>query len=252
MYYAPGYFPASLTAPSPSSYGLRTVITALRFNDPTNPQQADYNTTFSQLLSNIDTTNSQINTIPYSQTANLASPFFPYGYRRGFWGPQVPDIGVSVDLLENVTTTFNVYINKLLANGGDPVSAIYILQYMFPGLNGHLPPSGASTAWPHARAGHQTLFSPAWNHARNDDLADEYVAKLNNLAYNMQAVKGMPLADYPNYISPDATGEKVWGANLRRLSEIKEKYDPRCLIHQGRVFASEGCVNMGLANAFST
>lgn len=174
------------------------------------------------------------------------NPFFPYDYRRGFWGPQIP--AFSVDYLANVTDVFNEYVNHLLARGESPLWTVFVLQYMFPALNGKLPPADYSTAWPHATVGHQTLFSPGWTKARDDGLAETYVERLNKLAYAMQREQGVRIADYPNYISPQATGRQVWGKNLRRLEHVKEKYDPECLIRQGRVFRSQGCMKRGFGN----
>lgn len=122
---------------------------------------------------------------------------------------------------------------------------------MSPGLNGNLPASNADTAWPHATAGHQTLFSPAWSNATDDQLAVQYNDMLNNLTYAQQALYGPLLADYPNYIGPDDSGSRVWGENVGRLIEIKQKYDPLCTIHNGRVFASLGCVLRGFGNIFA-
>ena len=59
------------------------------------------------------------------------------------------------------------------------------------------------------------------------------------------------VADYPNYISPGVSGRRVWGNNTARLISLKEKFDPECRIHQGRVFASEGCVRRGWGNVFA-
>lgn len=74
---------------------------------------------------------------------------------------------------------------------------------------------------------------------------------LNEMVHEHQKSVGPVLADYPNYISPDADGEQVWGNNVQRLIDIKEKYDPECLLAAGRVFASPGCINRGKANIFA-
>lgn len=57
--------------------------------------------------------------------------------------------------------------------------------------------------------------------------------------------------DYPNYIAPHSVAEEVWGKkNFARLLQIKEKYDPLCLISRGRVPATEACVRKAVANTF--
>ena len=122
---------------------------------------------------------------------------------------------------------------------------------MYPGLNGNLPASDASTAWPHAVSAHHTLFSPGWKHAGNDAFTVQANDILNAITYDHQATVGPFIADYPNYISPNASGHRVWGGNVPRLIDTKQKYDPHCRIHNGRVFASKGCSEGGWANVFS-
>jgi len=73
---------------------------------------------------------------------------------------------------------------------------------------------------------------------------------LNQITWKNQAQVGPVLGDYPNYISPGDSGERVWGDNVKRLVQVKQKYDPECTIHNGRVFASLGCVRGGWANVF--
>jgi hypothetical protein len=58
------------------------------------------------------------------------------------------------------------------------------MQYMFPSLNGHPPASISDTAWPHAVAGHQTLFSPGWPLADADGLASSTMDVLNQTTYD--------------------------------------------------------------------
>lgn len=61
---------------------------------------------------------------------------------------------------------------------------------MFPGLNGHLLTSNSATAWPHAVAGRQTLFSPAWSLAQDDGLAANTTEYLNQIKYDRQKELG--------------------------------------------------------------
>lgn len=142
------------------------------------------------------------------------------------------------------------YINTLLSHGEFPATSLFVLQYMFPGLNGYLPTSNSATAWPHAIAGHQTLFSPSWSSVANDAFTDATNEQLTQLTYAQQKAAGEVIWDYPNYISPNESGSRVWGDNLQRLFKVKQKYDPECTINRGRVFASKGCRNRGLANVF--
>ena len=122
---------------------------------------------------------------------------------------------------------------------------------MSPGLNGNLPKSNDATGWPHADAGHQTLFSPGYSKISTDALTLEDTVAFNQITHDHQATVGGPIADYPNYISPDSTGRQVWGGNVERLIRVKEKYDPQCRIHLGKVFGTRACVDHGYANIFA-
>ena len=252
VYYSFGFLPSSLVdpVPPPSSYASRTLLIALHFGDPTNANQKGYNETFAGVLSGINTTNSVVQTTPYyADLVEIGGAAYPYGFRRGFYGPQTTKI--SVDYLTNLTDTMNAYISALQARGEHPYSASFVMQYMYPGLNGHLPPSDEATAWPHSVAGHQTLFTPAYLNATDDDLTLQYTDLINQVTYDRQKQLGEFLGDYPNYISPGVSGHRVWGENVKRLQQVKQKYDPGCLIRNGRVFASYGCIEGGWANVFA-
>lgn len=213
------------------------------------------------MLSGLEFEATSTSTIPYADLTTLSDTFFPSGWRRGFWGPQVS--GVSEAYLHAVDREFCSYIERVLGEGDFPASTTWVLQYMLPGLNGHLPASGKDTAWPHSNVGHQTLFDPAWSKESSDGAARATNAALFELARSQgashlgrdqsgrsHACGPTTLCDYPNYIQPDALGHEVWGDNVERLISLKEKYDPDCLIHTGRVFASAGCVRRGVANVF--
>ena len=249
MYFAVGVFPDS-GKQDPSTFALRPVVITLQLNDPTNPKQADFSTAFASMTKNLPITaaNTLLLTIPYTSLPDLLDGFFPYGFRRGFWGGQVSKI--SIPYLTKISTTFQLYIASLVSNGESPASALWAIQYMFPGLNGNLPASDSATAWPHHNAGHQTLFSPAWAKIQDDKATYTANDVLNALTYAQQLQSGPFLADYPNYISPKEPACRVWGGNVLRLILVKQKYDPQCRIHNGRVFASLGCIAGGWANAF--
>jgi hypothetical protein len=201
--------------------------------------------------------------VPFANLTLLGDDFFPTGYRRGFWGPQMERVDEAY--LGKVDRSFEDFINAMLAKGDTPSTSTWVLQYMLPGLNGHLPESDSDTAWPHSSIGHQTLFDPGWRNASSDGVANAF----NELLYDLadQGAKSTPSAlhngsrgvsecgdrrvyHYPNYIKPSASGTDVWGSNTARLATLKQKYDPDCSIHNGRVFASQGCVSRGYANIF--
>ena len=156
-------------------------------------------------------------------------------HHRGFFGPQTTKISTSY--LQLAAATFTTYIDTILAKGQFPATALWVIQYMPAGLNGNLPASNADTAWPHAVAGHQTLFSPAYQSAEDDGIMVTYNNLLNQITWKNQVQVGPVLGDYPNYISPGDSGARVWGDNVKRLTQVKQKYDPECTIHNGRVFA---------------
>lgn len=250
VYYSFGFLPGDLSNPTPESYSKRTLVITVHFDDPENPDQPDNDAAFAQLFDGIDLSHgTKIPTDYYSNLAFIGEPAYPYGFRRGFYGAQTSEI--DVDYLANLTDTFWTYVDELIETGEKPYSASFIMQYMYPGLNGNLPKSDEDTAWPHANAGHQTLFTPAYKEAKNDALTLAAVEALNQVTYGQQRkIHGGFLANYPNYIAPSDSGHQVWGGNMRRLAQVKQKYDPDCLIRNGRVFASVGCQARGWANAF--
>ena len=84
----------------------------------------------------------------------------------------------------------------------------------------------------------------------DDGFVEAHNERFNNLTWEHQSALGEFIADYPNYISPNVSGHRVWGDNVDRLINIKAKYDPDCQIHQGRVFAAPECVRGGWANIY--
>lgn len=135
----------------------------------------------------------------------------------------------------------------------------WIIQYMSPGMNGNLPKSDAESAWPHSKSGHQTLFSPAWLQAENDQIVLDTNTAYNDLTFARNDEVKTPLHDYINYISPPTEtkdgrkgwkGTRYWGGNIPRLNQIKEKYDPKCFFHSGPTFGSKGCKAKKLDSVF--
>ncbi|KAI5270805.1 FAD-binding domain-containing protein [Aureobasidium subglaciale] len=240
MYYSLGYYPEDLAKAKPTTlYGPVPKHTRC---------QKGFNSTFSGLLDGLVLKNISTYNVPYGQATELSTLFFPYGHRRGFWGPQTSN--VTMPFVVAASRQMELYINQSLSRGESPDSAVWVLQYMYLGQNGHGPTSDEATAWPHAQPAHQTLFSPSWESAENDAFVVRHNDALNQITYNHQASIKSFIADYPNYISPKADGHRVWGDNIERLIEIKAKYDPECRIHQGRVFASETCIERGWADIY--
>jgi FAD/FMN-containing dehydrogenase len=267
MYHSLGYYPEHLIT---GNLTTTMVLVGIRSADPRSQsssildtdggrsnstrtseqptEQMNFNATFSGLLRGLDLKQASIYNVPYGEATEFSTPFFPYGFRRGFWGPQTSKVTESY--LAGTSNSMEAYINQSLARGEIPESAVWVLQYMYPNQNGHGPASDGETAWPHAQSAHQTLFSPAWESAVDDDFVTQHNDALNKITYDHQASVGPFIADYPNYISPKADGYRVWGDNVERLIKIKAKYDPQCRIHQGRVFASGSCIENGWANIY--
>lgn len=170
---------------------------------------------------------------------------------------------VSEAYLSAVDDSFQNYIDNMLQRGETPSTSTWVLQYMLPGLNGHLPASDADTAWPHSATGHQTLFDPGWRRESSDGVVEAFNELLYSLARpnttmiesrnhcTVSSMRGLVAPyDYPNYLKLHAKGDEVWGQNTARLASVKQKYDPECLLHRGRVFSSPGCMTRGFANVF--
>ena len=245
VYYANSFGPLNITS---GPLGILTSLIGVRFGDPTNPNQKSFDERFAPLINGLELSSNASYAYPYTDLVEVLDSSFPYGYRRGFWGPQTTNI--TVDYLSQNSGEYDSYIAAQLERGDIPVSAVWAVQYMFPGLDGNLPTSDSATAWPHTVAGHQTLFSPAWNNATDDSFVTGVNDVFNNITRSHQKAQGPVIADYPNYISPDDTGSEVWGSNVPRLIDIKAKYDPLCRIHNGRVFATAACIRGGWANIY--
>lgn len=171
MYYVYGYSAAHpADASNVKKLGPRTTLIGLQFNDPLGRPQKPFDEIFAKngLLKNVKTTASTDFNLPYADAFQLIDSFFPYGERRGFWGPQTTK--VTTQFLEAAAAQMEAWIETMVKTGDDVTSSLWALQYMSPGLNGNLPTTAEATAWPHPVAGHQTLFSPGWHFPANDKL----------------------------------------------------------------------------------
>lgn len=170
MYYAHGYLPADFRN-STANIAPRTVMIGLQFDNPKgSASQPAFDDIFGNttLLKGVKTVSDIEYRLPYANAFDLIDQFFPYGFRRGFWGPQTTK--VTSDLLKEGSAITEKWVDSMVKAEDPPYSSIWALQYMHPGLSGYLPSSGEETAWPHSVAGHQTLFSPGWANAANDPL----------------------------------------------------------------------------------
>ncbi|GAM89247.1 hypothetical protein ANO11243_072840 [Dothideomycetidae sp. 11243] len=248
MFYVVGYIPSDITT---GSYAVKTLLYTLRFSDPSNPNQASYNTTFAPLLAGLNISSSLSQpSIPFAEIQDWADAYFPTGFRRAHTGAQISV--PTAAYLASATAQLKSHVDALLKAGDDPRSALWALQYVHPGLNGHLPASDTETAWPHAVVGHQALFSAAWREGKNDALVAKQSRAFNALARAVQAKqRRVVLSDNPGYAVPGEKATTVYGGNMARLIAVKEKYDPECRLRKGRVFASAGCVEGKWANMFA-
>lgn len=247
VYYGYGVLPADLNNPK-KDIANRAILITMKFSDDSNPAALQYNSTFTPLLNGVKVSGSRVFKVPYSDFGEVFEPSFPYGFRRGFYGPQITKL--STEYLQDVQKSFDQHIANLKKHDDVIPTAIWGIQYMHPGLNGHAPKTANETAWPHAIPGHQTLFSPAYLKAVDDAVVLRDNHKLNEIAWKHQAKVGPFVADYPNYMSNDEPAWRIYGDNVQRLIQIKAKYDPDCHIHNGRVFATKACIKGGWANLY--
>ncbi|KAJ5151739.1 FAD-binding domain-containing protein [Penicillium capsulatum] len=247
VYYGYGLLPADLNSPK-KDIANRAILVLMKFSDDSNPAALEYNSTFTPLLDGVKVTGSRVFNVPYSNFGEVFEPSFPYGFRRGFYGPQVTKL--SSDYLQDIQDSFDEHIANLKKKDDVIPTALWGIQYTHPTLNGHVPKSANETAWPHHIPGHQTLFSPAYLKAIDDTVVLRDNHKLNEISWKHQAKVGPFVADYPNYMSNDEPAWRIFGDNVQRLIEIKEKYDPDCHIHNGRVFATKACIKGGWADLY--
>jgi hypothetical protein len=89
-----------------------------------------------------------------------------------------------------------------------------------------------ATAFPHRRAGHSLLLLSQWRDAAETDrnltwTRDTYAALLPHTR----------AARYANFLDGDDAGAdalaEAYGANRRRLAEVRAAYDPTKLFHGG-------------------
>ncbi|KAF2149857.1 FAD binding domain protein [Myriangium duriaei CBS 260.36] len=245
MFFVVGYIPSSITS---GPFAVKTLLFTIRIADPTSKSQASYSTTFSTLLKGLNTTAHLLQpSVPFSDMSDWIDAYFPTSYRRGFTGASLS--APTAAYLTTATTQLQSHVAALLKAGDDPRSALWALQYIHPTLNGHIPSSDAATAWPHARVGHQALFSPAWKNVKNDAAVTSQAAAFVSLTRKLQQRSGKKaLADNPGYALPSTVGSLTFGDNSGRLIDLKQKYDPECRLRRGRVFPSRGCVEGGWAN----
>lgn len=247
VYYGYGVLPADLNSPQ-KNISNRALLVLMKFSNDPNPAKLNYNSTFAPMLKGVNVTGSRVFEVPYSNFGDVFEPSFPYGYRRGFYGPQVTNI--STPYLQEISHSFDNHTAHLKKNNDVIPTAIWGIQYMHPGLNGNAPKTSNATGWPHHIPGHQTLFSPAYLKASDDSvvLKDNHI--LNEISWKHQKKVGPFIADYPNYMSNDEPAWRIFGDNVQRLIDIKAKYDPDCHIHNGRVFATKACIKGGWADLY--
>ncbi|TKX26195.1 FAD-binding domain-containing protein 7 [Elsinoe australis] len=194
------FFPADLAN---GLFALNTLLVTLRFDGRNRATQKSANATFPRIDDGLTITATNNLNSSYRHMTQSINGFFPFLFRRDFYGPQAQII--TLGYLANGTALLNRYVADIAAAGDIPASSIWTPQYMYPGLNGNLPKSDADTAWPHARAEHQTLFSPAWRNVVDDVIMKDANWELNGKKFDKQ------IYDYPNYISPGVKAKGVGG-----------------------------------------
>ena len=146
MYYIVDY----LTPPPSTGDDITSsvLVSCIHFCDPvTNPAQKFWMEIFAPLLKGLKHNKIDIYHTTYANTTYFFDPLCPYGYRRGFWGPQTSNISTSY--LESTESEFSAYLKTLTVLGDDPLGSFWTLQYVYPGLNGNLPATADATGWLH-------------------------------------------------------------------------------------------------------
>ena len=90
---------------------------------------------------------------------------------------------------------------------------------------------GAPSAFPPGRdvPATQLLIATEWAEAANDETIHNIVKSITDDFRAMAVRNGASVEHafvYPNYAEPDTPLEKIYGDNLRRLREIRTRYDP--------------------------
>ncbi|EMD86840.1 hypothetical protein COCC4DRAFT_24647 [Bipolaris maydis ATCC 48331] len=207
------------------------------------------NASYSKFYPNADTLQLQKFTILELDQYLLTN--YPYGYHREFFGKS--HTNSTVDFYRNTFSIYKQTVLGMMERGEDPGHTFWVDEYVFPGWSGTGPEHDSDTAWPHSTSAHITLTSGEWSsdnttqymYDRERDGMMAYLREFQN------GLGGAPIYDYPNYITPYSKPAEVWSAdNFRRLTAIKEKYDPACLLNRGRVPPTSACLKKGFANTF--
>ncbi|KAH5453984.1 hypothetical protein HBI24_246130 [Parastagonospora nodorum] len=207
------------------------------------------NASFAKFYPNADTV--ELQKVNLKKLDQYLLTNYPYGYHREFFGKS--HTNSTVDFYRETFAIYKETVLGMIQRGEDPGHTLWVDEYVFPGWGGTGPEHDSDTAWPHSTSAHITLTSGEWSsdnttqymYDRERDGMMAYLREFQN------GLGGAPIYDYPNYITPDSKPGEVWGAdNYRRLTEIKEKYDPSCLLNRGRVPPTSACVEKGVANTF--
>jgi len=187
---------------------VQGALICLHLRNPNGTDQLSYNETFASTFAGATQVGPLVSGA-YIVITSVLDPFFVYGTRRGFYGPQVTT--VTPDYLHGIQTRFTALIDGVVSRGDDPGITLWVVQYMNPTLNGNAPVSDSETSWPHSTVGHQTLLSPSWQLSSTDGFLYRRNANLNNYIHQYQSsLSKPPVHDYPNYVSPDTTGTQVF------------------------------------------
>ncbi|RDW64827.1 6-hydroxy-D-nicotine oxidase [Coleophoma cylindrospora] len=205
-----------------------------------------FNTSYAAFYENANSVS--VTSYSLKNLKEFLSSNYPYGQSTIFRGKS--HTNVSNDLWENTLSIYKETIQGLLARGEDPANSLWVSEYMYPNWNGAGASNDSATAWPHSTSAHITLSSLMWSNQSNANYVDERDEVMMDYLREYQAgVDSAPIYDYPNYLAPYSKPSEVWGTdNFNRLVEIKEKYDPECLISRGVVIPTTACQSKGLVN----
>jgi Berberine and berberine like len=165
----------------------------------------------------------------YTQQNKILDHFVPFGPRTIMTGFSYQSL--SVPLLDHGIASFKSYLKII---GQDYATSIILFEGYPNNKLGEV--SSKATAFTNRHFSFRTAMAIRWKSAQHDSFAAEWVrnfvkgAKTVGQNESAQVDEDLQLAeekvDYSNFSLPETDPKDVYGSNLKRLKEIKSKWDP--------------------------
>ncbi|KAH8746957.1 hypothetical protein F5883DRAFT_437689 [Diaporthe sp. PMI_573] len=205
---------------------------------------ATFNQTYGQFY-NTNTSTITIQTWTLKTIQQFLLPSYPLGFQRMYYGKS--HTSSTADFYSQTFLIYKQTVEGMIARGEDVGHTLWADQYIMPGTNGNAPASDSDTAWPHSTTAHLTVTSGEWSNSSTTAFikGQDENFMMPYLRTFQEGLNQPSIYDYPNFIKVS----EIWGqANYNRLVEIKQKYDPDCLLNRGRVFDTTSCKAKNLSN----